>query len=299
MNDFYTPLRWILVLGMHRSGTSAMTRALTSMGVSLGGNLMEPVEGVNPKGFWEDMDIYRLNDEMLHHLGTNWYHSTPLSDAQIQRLWEQGYGERASAILPSKARPDRPFACKDPRLCRLLSFWQGVLARQDGSTGYVLALRNPVSIADSLQKRDGLERAQSYLLWVAHTLPTLMRTEGAPRVLVDYDLLLEDPRGQVQRMAQALGLSINGEELQRYAEEFLEKGLRHSEYTLKNVGQDASCPPWIASLYRALRQVARDAKALDDPTLQRRLEGTWKQLLRLGWATSAMDRLSDRNMGKA
>lgn len=282
---------------MHRSGTSAMTRALLSMDVSLGGDLMEPVEGVNPKGFWEDMDIYRLDDAMLHSLGTDWYHSTPISEAGIRELLSQSFAEQAKAILQSKKEAGRPFACKDPRLCRLLPFWQEILAQMEGATGYVLALRNPVSIADSLQKRDGLDRTQSYLLWAAHTLPPLMRTQGTPRVLVDFDRLLQNPEQQVRRIAQALELSINAEELQRYADEFLEKGLRHSKHTLKDLAKDAACPVWIAALYRSLRQVAGDAKALDDPTVQRRLERAWKQLLSLAWVTTAMDRLSDRSMG--
>src|SRR5882724_9597278 len=57
--------RLIVVLGMHRSGTSAMTRALQAMGVELGSRLMPPVEGENDKGFWEDLELNALNIEVL------------------------------------------------------------------------------------------------------------------------------------------------------------------------------------------------------------------------------------------
>ena len=58
--------RLIVILGMHRSGTSAITRGLQVMGVSLGNNLMPPMEDVNAKGFWEDIDLVALNVEILN-----------------------------------------------------------------------------------------------------------------------------------------------------------------------------------------------------------------------------------------
>ena len=67
----------IVVFGMHRSGTSALTRGLQTMGVDLGDNLMPPVSGNNDKGFWEDLDINALNLEMLDFLNKEWHFPVP------------------------------------------------------------------------------------------------------------------------------------------------------------------------------------------------------------------------------
>ena len=71
MTSSESTLSWIPVLGMHRSGTSALTRSLLTLGVDLGGHLMEPMPEINAKGFWEDMDIYQLDEEMLRAVDTH------------------------------------------------------------------------------------------------------------------------------------------------------------------------------------------------------------------------------------
>jgi len=57
--------RIVVIIGMHRSGTSVIARGLKVLGVTLGDNLMPPGED-NPKGYWEDLDINELNVELLN-----------------------------------------------------------------------------------------------------------------------------------------------------------------------------------------------------------------------------------------
>ena len=253
------------MLGMHRSGTSALTRGLLTLGVQLGAHLMEPMPEVNPKGFWEDMDIYQLNEAMLQSLGSQWYHSTPLSSEQIAQLVDAGFLEQAVALLQSKHQEGQPYAFKDPRLCRLLAFWQQALARAGGKVAYCLALRNPVSIADSLQKRDGMDRTQSYLLWLTHTLNSILLTHGQERILVNYDHLIQAPGAQ----------------------------LRHTRHTQTDLKQDPDCPPMVIGLYRDLLAVAEDRKALDTPALLQRHQRAWKDLQTMRPLLRAMDRMVD------
>ena len=61
--------RLIVVLGMHRSGTSAITKSLELLGVGLGSEL-HPAGFDNPKGFWEDRDCLEINERLLKHLET-------------------------------------------------------------------------------------------------------------------------------------------------------------------------------------------------------------------------------------
>lgn len=276
---------------MHRSGTSALTRGLLTLGVQLGAHLMEPMPSVNPKGFWEDMDIYQLNEAMLQSLDSQWYHSTPLSSEQIAQLVDAGFLEQAVALLQSKHQEGQPYAFKDPRLCRLLAFWQQALARAGGKIAYCLALRNPVSIADSLQKRDGMDRTQSYLLWLTHTLNSILLTHGQVRILVNYDHLIQAPGAQMRRMAAGLHLSIEEAALREYAEDFLDKTLRHTRHTQTDLKQDPDCPPMVQSLYRDLLAVAEDRKALDTPALLQRHQRAWKDLQTMRPLLQAMDRM--------
>ena len=68
--------RLIVVLGMHRSGTSLITRSLAAIGANFGNNLIPP-QPDNDKGFWEDSDIIAFNDELLNSCGMTWYSTEP------------------------------------------------------------------------------------------------------------------------------------------------------------------------------------------------------------------------------
>ena len=239
---------------------------------------MEPNPEVNAKGFWEDMDIYRLDDEMLHALGTDWDQATPLTAAQIAFLRAEGFVQRGKELLQEKALQAPVFGFKDPRLCRLLAFWQEVLAERGEGVAYLLALRNPASIADSLQKRDGMDRTQSYLMWLSHTLNVLALSTGQRRVLVEFDHLLQEPLPQLQRVAQAFNLPLDAAAAQDYAQEFLDKGLRHNRHSMVDLASDPACPALVLTVYRLLRKVAADRYDWDSPAFQRRLLGWQRQL---------------------
>lgn len=297
MNEF-DDIRWVFVLGMHRSGTSAITRGLLALGVDLGNQLMEAIPEVNPKGFLEDMEFYRLNDEMLHELGTDWSYSTPLTAVQITTLLAQGFLQRGIELLQNKASQASLFGFKDPRMCRLLAFWQTALAAccDDKVAYYLLTLRNPASIADSLQKRDGLDRTQSYLMWLSHTLNAVALTMGRQRVLVEFDRMLQTPMLQLQRIAQAFGLSVDEDDAaQRYAQEFLDGALCHSHHRLVDLKNDPACPALVSTVYRILRKVAADQLDWNTPEFQRQLMRWQKQLEQWRPLMACIDRLQQRS----
>lgn len=291
-------IRLVFVLGMHRSGTSAITRGLLALGVDLGTQLMESIPEINPKGFWEDMDFYRLNEEMLHVLGTDWNYSTPLTAEQITTLLAQGFLQRGMELLQNKIAQASLFGFKDPRMCRLLEFWQAVLAAlgDDTAAYYLLALRNPASIADSLQKRDGLDRTQSYLMWLSYTLNAVALTMGRRRVLVEFDRMLQTPMLQLQRIAQAFDLSVDEyNAAQLYANEFLDESLCHSYHRLVDLANDTACPALVSTVYRVLRKVAADQLDWNTPEFQRQLMRWQKQLEQWRPLMACIDRLQQRS----
>ena len=74
------PRRALLVMGMHRSGTSALARVLSLRGAELPAHLMPPNHG-NASGYWEPAPIVAINDEMLEYFGSAW--DDPLAAFQL------------------------------------------------------------------------------------------------------------------------------------------------------------------------------------------------------------------------
>src|SRR5882757_9769286 len=91
--------RLVVVLGMHRSGTSAVTRGLEVLGVELGERLLPPDMNTNAAGHWEDIDLNQLNMDALRALGTDWHHLVPLGRDFVARLRERGFLLRAVDLL--------------------------------------------------------------------------------------------------------------------------------------------------------------------------------------------------------
>ena len=286
----------IVVLGVHRSGTSAITRGLQVMGVELGERLMPPMEGVNPKGFWEDIDINALNIEMLTTIGSDWYHLAPLEKSQVERLNNQGYHLRALELLRQKTIATTIFGFKDPRLAKLLPFWKEVFGHCQFEVNYVLALRHPRSVLKSLAKRDGIEAEQGYLLWLGHVIESLNGSEGCRRVLVDYDRLMQSPEAELKRVSKCFCLEIDFAELQSYKTQFLDQDLRHTVYEQNDLLLDDACPPLVREVYAALLDVALDKKTFDEKVLQSNLVRWTDEFERFKSSLLLADRLYTQKM---
>lgn len=221
--------RIVVVIGMHRSGTSVVTRGLRVLGVDLGDRLMPASPGINEKGFWEDLDLHALSEDLLGHLGRTWHDVTPIPEAALTGSGAAPYVSRAVDLLRDKMRESRLFGFKDPRTARLLPFWRRVFEVLGVEASYVIALRHPNSVADSLAARNGFDAEKSHRLWLQHMAASLQGSAGRLRVVVSYDRLMDDPAGQLQRIADLLRLEFDAgsTEFAEYAGEFLDDGLRH------------------------------------------------------------------------
>lgn len=144
----------LVVLGMHRSGTSALTRGLKVLGVELGENLLAADEQVNAKGFWEDKDILSLNIDIQEALGLRWDNLKPISEEDCQRDVVREFIPRAISLLNKKMSDQSFFGMKDPRISVVLPFWRQVFSLLGVKVHYLIASRNPLSIVNSLAKRD-------------------------------------------------------------------------------------------------------------------------------------------------
>ena len=269
----------VVVLGMHRSGTSAITRGLEVLGVNLGDNLY-PAAIDNPKGFWEDNDFLGINEELLAHL-----------DYSVDRLglidWQMPSTDtveslelKAEKLVSERCKKNALWGFKDPRTARLLPFWQAVFERVGCDVRYVIATRNPISIVESLYKRSGFEGGTTFYLWLEHLIPAISGTMNAKRVVVDYDQLLENPKLQLLRVAKALGVTAP-EPLALFAfeSEFLDVGLRHTYFTMQDLERYPSVPLQVVTAYDWLVKLANDSVLLDSAETKSVFEALSQELI--------------------
>jgi hypothetical protein len=269
----------VVVLGMHRSGTSAITRGLEVLGVKLGDNLY-PAAIDNPKGFWEDTDFLGINEELLAHL-----------DYSVDRLglidWQmpstatvESLELKAEKLVSERCKKNALWGFKDPRTARLLPFWQAVFERVGCDVRYVIATRNPISIVESLYKRSGFEAGITFYLWLEHLIPAISGTINAKGVVVDYDQLLENPKLQLLRVAKALGVTAP-EPLALFAfeSEFLDVGLRHTHFTMHDLERYPSVPLQVVTAYDWLMRLANDSVLLDSAEIKNAFEALSQELI--------------------
>ena len=286
--------RLIVVLGMHRSGTSIVTRGLQVLGVDLGDNLMPPIKGENDKGYWEDLDLVALNEEMLCAIGNHWYDLKYINSFDIAVLKKQGYFILAVQLLRQKVISTSPFGFKDPRVAKLLPFWEEVFEHCKFEVSYVFAVRHPLSVVKSLKKRDYMEPTQSYLLWLSHIITSLTANIFSKSILIDYDCLMLSPDKELNRIAIAFDLKIDQSALLTYKTDFLDNGLRHTTYELDDLFLDDTCPPIAAEIYKSLLQIASDKIKFDDIDLCSDIERWRKEFDRLECSLVLVDTLIEQ-----
>jgi glycosyltransferase involved in cell wall biosynthesis len=255
----------IVVIGPGRSGTSAVTRGLKVLGVDLGDNLMAPKAGVNDKGFWEDQDIYALNNEIYKEIKHDWHNLVPVDFAAISLVSLAPLKLRAIEILRGKLKSTDLFGMKDPQITRLLPFWRDVFTHLAADAGYVIVCRNPLSVARSLSKYTGFSLEKCYLLWFEHTLASLVDTDGGKRLVVNYDSLMASPTDQLERIriAMALRNDHNDDGFFEYQSQFLDSELRHTEYQIDDLKLDSAIPPKVVVLYELMVRLAADSLSID------------------------------------
>lgn len=284
----------VIVLGMHRSGTSAITRGLKVIGVELGDRLEPPAAGINDKGYWEDMDLVALNVEMLDVCGRSWHSLDPIQEADVEVLLDRGYILRAIELLRSKILENRSFGFKDPRTAKMLPFWAHVFEAGSFDVRYVLAVRNPLSVAKSLGKRDGFDQSKSYLLWAEHILTSLSNVGNWPVLVMDYDELMLKPDEQLGKLARWMGAEIDFKELESYREEFLDEQLRHSRFSASDVYSDMAAPGLVHDIHRHLDNIGKGLASVDDLRQSGVLENWLLEFNRMRPVLKMVDRLHGR-----
>lgn len=220
--------RAILVLGMHRSGTSAAMRVINLLGANLGNELLPPAAD-NPLGFWEHRGVVSIHDELLAALGRSWHDLRALPDGWLASEAAAVARKQLVDLLQREFSGAPLWAVKDPRLCRLLPLWHLVLGDLNIKAHAVFILRHPDEVARSLQARDGMPVEYTRLSWLEHMVEAELASRDLSRAVVGYDNLLRDWVGCMQRLADELALQwpVPIDAARTEVERFLSSDARH------------------------------------------------------------------------
>jgi hypothetical protein len=245
----------LFVLGLVRSGTSALTRVLSLCGGTLPAGLFGADKG-NPLGYWEPRKVVHLNEVILRR------HGSPMYDPSLRLQEEGAFDAEAKAACITEigafltTLPAAPLVViKDPRITVLSDLWFEAARLAGLDIAAVIAVRHPQEVIASAAAVFRASPEHTSAMWLKYNLLAERDTRGLPRVFVEYANLLDDWRREITRISAALAIDLNTRD-EGGIEEFLKPDLRHQRHcgpVTEFFGAD-----WISAVYEALRAAARD-----------------------------------------
>lgn len=265
-----------LTVGMHRSGTSALSRSLNLLGAKISENLIPPND-FNKSGYWESQPIVDYNDRLLTKYQRHWSDPKPMP-----RFWQdansfEGDVAEATGLLQKEFNAPCKLVIKDPRLSRLLPVWHKALTNFGSPPVCLIACRNPLEVYRSLQTRNKMSREHACQLWFSYMLEAEYHSRGHPRAIVHYDAFLENWRGTLQQALQDSGasgvfdLSRGGDEI----DGFINTDQRHHASQTKDLAQDPEVDAHVKELYRLFRTEDLDGNADHFDHLAQQWQAEW------------------------
>jgi len=253
----------IVVLGMHRSGTSAITGLLCSSGISIGKSIMPPKPD-NPIGFFENQKIQELNDTILNLYNSTWDSIFSLPEDWLENSMLKSYYLDATNLINEEFGSDSLFMIKDPRLSLLLPFWNIVLERLDVSIYVIFMVRNPFEIASSLEHRNNFDVNKSLHLTARYWEHGELNSRKFRRVLIDFSEFIGQPESIKANLKSNFNLTFK--ELGS-SEFLLDKSMKHFniEDQAELINSDNELSNILMEIYQKLKQLAKkDNKVFED-----------------------------------
>lgn len=251
----------ILVLGMHRSGTSALTRVLSLLGAALPKHVMPPAAGNNEAGFWEPERLTFLHDQMLAESGSRWDDWRAFDPAALPPERMQHYKAEIACLIDEEYGDTPLLVLKDPRICRFVGLYADILTSKKIDLRHIISTRNPLAVMASLTKRDGFTPGYGALLWLRHALEAERATRGAPRAFLSYESLMHDWRGGIDRLAYTLAIEWPRpvDEAAADINAFLLPELQHHVADDAQLLADKRVTQWVKDAYAALTALEQGA----------------------------------------
>lgn len=255
----------VIVLGMHRSGTSSLAGMLDGLGCRGPATLM-PASDANAAGYYESLPVFRLNDAILTALGSRWDDWRPLRpDVHLSpRLAE--FHDKARVVIEAEYGDGSLIYLKDPRISMLLPFWRGVLEAAGYCCVHLHTHRSPSEIAKSLQRRDEIDPDMSLLAWLSQVLQAERHSRGQVRHFTSYETLLRDPAAVATAAETAFGFPWPRPT--KAGAVRVNRTLRHHDCGARTVLEDARVPGLIRQTLEILeRWAAQGEQAADHAQL--------------------------------
>jgi hypothetical protein len=248
--------RPIVILGMHRSGTSVIAQLVHALGAYAGQpDELAPPDMFNPTGYWEHREVVQLDTDILDELHATWTDVEHANLAHLSPAARAAFVTRAKNVVRS-LEGRGPFVLKDPRMALLFPLWREALREPVA----VIAWRDPAAVARSIAKRDQRPLLASIALWEHYNRTLLRDSEGMPRVLVAYDELLADPMRVARQLCDQLAsLGIHGVKVPS------EERMRQIVKADFNRSGAANDPSLLDGEQRALLESLRSGAALREP----------------------------------
>jgi len=278
------PQRFTFVLGMHRSGTSALGGLLCQAGLEAPFDLMEP-NAVNPKGFWESQGLFELNEDLFQDLQRTWMSLDPLPETWIDSPAADRWRLLSLAHLTNHFPQGTHGLIKDPRYCLLLSgledWWEcGAI-----EVSFLLTLRDPLEVAHSLVAAHPLGLEHALHLWLLYGFAAERASRGYPRMIVEFQQLLEQPQSVLTQALPLVHGSGSLPDAARVAEAsgFIDPSLHRQRVEPSEAWDPGAAPSlqrvaWIAAqVYAILRDLAMEGSGETEAAVAAltRLEQLW------------------------
>jgi GT2 family glycosyltransferase/glycosyltransferase involved in cell wall biosynthesis len=198
------PPAQLVVLGMHRSGTSAVTGALSAMGAYVGDeDSLTGKNWENPAGFFERKDLRAICDSILHASGADWWKVANFDPHRVSHSVTRARMPELQAVvarLDEDAEKNVAWVVKEPRLCLLYPILQRALLRPQ----IILTLRHPLEVAKSLRSRNGFSMEAGVALWEAYMVNAIRSCMNADPIIVNYEDLVSSPKPTLEKLANEL-----------------------------------------------------------------------------------------------
>jgi len=247
----------MLVLGMHRSGTSALAGVIRALGVAAPKTLIGPLDE-NPRGFFESAPLVHALDELLAAAGSRWDDWRQLDPQWFRSQAAELHRQKIKALIIEEFGDESLIFVKDPRICRFVSFISSILAELGFDAVAVLPIRNPLEVAYSLKRRDKFALSKSLLLWLRHVLDAEFHSRQMPRSFLLYEEYLNDWRYHVDGAAAEAGIvwPDRSDCSDVKIDQFLTRELHRERVSFEEFNVHPEITRWVREAYSILTDIA-------------------------------------------
>ena len=257
----------VIVLGMHRSGTSLCSHVLSALGVDMADQA--PGRGLtkfgtdNQKGHWERWEIVDMHDRILALVNRGYY--TALHDFPFPVAWwtDPRIAEIRREIVGflEKKMGRGAFGFKDPRTIRLLPMWEQIFAELKLVPKVIFCLRNPGQVARSLKTRDNIDLAIGEGRWFTYITDFFYHMTDAEFCTIEYESWFDDYSHNLIKLYNFLDMRPDRGQpnLEMAVSRLVDRGLRNDDPAYQEPMQ-----PLVRSIYQLARRAGDDASAREE-----------------------------------